>query len=389
MNALHLSLPSSTPPFPTIVMASEKTTGRHRASATTRQSAAERRTITPSWNPRYISQCSYNEHVHEAYPYEPALNAIQSSLYKTILSKPNPPDACHLMRIALEVVRLFLRPLLYTDIPDDARHHAVIQWHLLGQVHAFNIPRDRVVGGECRIEKVIMDFQPANVHEGAVKTFALDFIRAGMAYFGLLAHDSPASSQSGGTGVVIPPRSSSLRASGCKDMDKHSVPTTAVQCPAQPSGVEMKPSLQLSLNVFLTGADAALEALRRTVFVQFDDARVMWAGKIRASECQLMILGEIRSQILMPIGGEQSGQLADEGTREEEGGGHRMDEEVDSSSDSWEDVWFGEEGEEEEALSDLYHPAASSKDAEQAAPRRKVKKIKNAKLLRARARLGK
>lgn len=365
-------------------------------------------------NPRYVASLAFDDYIHTAYPYERALNALQSALNVEEFTAAVPIDAFHLLRIALLTLKGFVRPLLYTDIPDDARHHACVQAYLIAQVHEYSRLPDILVGGEDRIEAAVRGFKPANIHERLVHTFACDFMRSGRAYFRLLAEgvERPKTEPLDDGGWLL-----ALKKAANAYGPKNEEPSVPKKPPSAGKALELK----LALEVFRTGADAALEVFRHGIFVHFDDARAMWAREVQVEELKMLIFIEIKRQILLPAMAEASNLVEfdpeeanpEEGSPEEGSPEESYHEEVsqeeaipeqqgtmvdagvaarveeDSSSDSWENVWFGEE----EGLIDPSAAAEGSlKDAEEPAAKKKGKKgkkIRNAKLLKARARRNK
>ncbi|EKC98610.1 hypothetical protein A1Q2_07102 [Trichosporon asahii var. asahii CBS 8904] len=363
-------------------MASARQKGKQRANTEPQQAPAQPRPITPTWNPRYVSFCPYNKKAHSPYPYEPALDSLQTSLKRKCIPDPDPIDTYHLMLLVLEDLRDYVRPLLYTDIPDDARHFARTQWGLLNLIQEFDSLPNRVTGEEREVEKIMAEFKPAIAYEGLVRTFALDVIRAGMKYFDLLA-------ERGQAGVAIPSGSSSLQAVHSRNRNRTAgrVSTAAASSSAAPSPGR-KLELELALKVFQTGADAAVQTFRFSFFLHFDNARAMWANRIRVYDHLMMVMWEVKRQILQPNEGEK-GKESENVEKPEE-----YPDDEDGSSDSWENVWFredeGEANADHDASGDPSSAAESSRDAEpKTQVKKKGKKIKNAKLLKARARMGK
>lgn len=375
----------------------------------------------PRGNPRYVASLPFDDYIHTAYPYERALGALQSSLNVEEFTARVPIDAFHLLRIVLLTLKGFVRPLLYTDIPDDARHHACVQAYLLAQVDEYSRLPDILVGGEDRIEAAIRGFQPANIHERLVHNFACDFMKSGRAYFRLLAEgvERPKTEPLDDGSWLL-----ALKEAANAYEHKHEGPAALV--PKKQSSAGKALELKLALEVFRTGADAALEVFRHGVLVHFDDARAMWAREVQVEELKMLIFIEIKRQILLPAVAEASNLVEgnpeeanpgevdpEEANSEEANPEEAYQEEVnpeevgpgqqgtmvdagvaapveeDSSSDSWENVWFGEE----EGLLEPSAPAEGScKDAEEPAKKtigKKGKRIKNAKLLKARARKNK
>lgn len=363
-------------------MASARQKGKQRANTEPQQAPAAPRPITPTWNPRYVSFCPYNKKAHAPYPYEPALDSLQTSLKRKCSPNPDPIDTYHLMLLVLEDLRDYVRPLLYTDIPDDARHFARTQWGLLNLIQEFDSLPNRVTGEEREVEKIMAEFKPANAYEGLVRTFALDVIRAGMKYFDLLAERGQR------VGMAVASASSSLQAAQSRSRTAGRVSTAAASSSAVPSPGR-KLELELALKVFQTGVDAALQTFRFSFFLRFDDARAMWAHRIRVYDHMVMVMLEVKRQILQPIEGEkgkESENVEKPGAHPDDGG--------DGSSDSWGNVWFREgEGEadaDHDATGEPSSAAESTRDAEpKTQVKKKGKKIKNAKLLKARARMGK
>lgn len=141
----------------------------------------------------------------------------------------------------------------------------------------------------------------------------------------------------------------------------------------------------LAQEVFRAGTRAALSAFQEGVFRDFDDARAIWAEKARGKELEAMIFDEIQQRIVLPIlmadsEGLTSGRSIMEGMRDSAEdavgrnpleGGH-----VAGSS-------VGKESHEPAVLEQ-----GGSGEARKPHAPKKAKKIKNVKLLKARARMG-